>query len=329
MDCESWCVLSDDELARRDVAETNLAAAFGLPGAEQMNLGACRRRLDEWAEVVRERTNKWWPRFLSQPEAFSDSPGQFRMLALVSVLQRELGVHYEPLLIHGVCDYSDCRPWFVLGPVTGCGGTCTSLPVLYLAIGRRLGYPLKLVETKEHYFVRWDEPGGERFNVEGAGNGFSSYPDAHYLKWPCLVDERMRRDCHLLKSLTPREELAAFLELRGAVWRDNLQFDLAGEAYFFARRLDPTHARHQSALAVNTIMQRIDDHLPCSGWSLEEPLEAGLRLATPPPVEAWEKWATPVAQRELLRILRNRRDKQATSTHAAIFASAAGDDDLT
>ena len=29
-------------------------------------------------------------------------------------------------------------------------GTCSSLPVLQVAVGRRLGYPLKLVTTKGH-----------------------------------------------------------------------------------------------------------------------------------------------------------------------------------
>ena len=33
-----------------------------------------------------------------------------------------------------------------------------------MAVGRRLGYPLKLVTTKGHLFVRW-EGAGERFNI--------------------------------------------------------------------------------------------------------------------------------------------------------------------
>jgi hypothetical protein len=35
-------------------------------------------------------------------------------------------------------------------------GTCSSLPVLYVAVGRQLGYPLKLVTAKGHLFVRWE-----------------------------------------------------------------------------------------------------------------------------------------------------------------------------
>lgn len=42
--------------------------------------------------------------------------------------------------------------------------------MLYVAIGRRLGYPLKLVECKGHLFVRWEDA-KERFNIEGTSRG--------------------------------------------------------------------------------------------------------------------------------------------------------------
>jgi hypothetical protein len=43
-------------------------------------------------------------------------------------------------------------------------GTCSSMPVLYVTLGRRLGYPVKLVTAKAHLFVRWEQT-GERFNL--------------------------------------------------------------------------------------------------------------------------------------------------------------------
>ncbi len=49
----------------------------------------------------------------------------------------------------GPYNASDSRFLFIHGLLTGFGGTCVSMPILYLAIARRLGYPLKLVETKE------------------------------------------------------------------------------------------------------------------------------------------------------------------------------------
>ncbi len=45
-------------------------------------------------------------------------------------------------------DWSDSRTRYIHSVLTGFGGTCASLPVLYVAIGRRLGWPLYLVGAK-------------------------------------------------------------------------------------------------------------------------------------------------------------------------------------
>jgi hypothetical protein len=54
--------------------------------------------------------------------------------------------------------------------------------VVYAAVGRRLGYPIRLVRTKLHLFNRWDdETTGERFNIDGSAyRGVNSHPDEHY-----------------------------------------------------------------------------------------------------------------------------------------------------
>ena len=62
------------------------------------------------------------------------------------------------------------------------------MPVMYVAIGRRLGYPMRLVAAKEHMFCRWDD-GKERFNIEGAGNGDDYPPDDYYRTWPKLLTD--------------------------------------------------------------------------------------------------------------------------------------------
>ena len=54
------------------------------------------------------------------------------------------------------------------------------MPILYIAIGRRLGYRLYLAQAREHYFVRWEEPGSERFNIEATTLGFTPRDDEHF-----------------------------------------------------------------------------------------------------------------------------------------------------
>jgi hypothetical protein len=112
----------------------------------------------------------------------------------------------EDLFIHGMIGRDN-------------GGTCVSMPVLYTAIGRRLGYPIYLTTAKAHVFCRWDD-GNERFNIEGSGNGFSAFDDDHYMKWPKPISEEEVKAGHYLKSLSPGEELAVFLSARGHCLED-------------------------------------------------------------------------------------------------------------
>jgi hypothetical protein len=46
---------SDEQLARRDVAEVELACAAGLPDAEKIDIPLCLRRIDEGAKLGRVR----------------------------------------------------------------------------------------------------------------------------------------------------------------------------------------------------------------------------------------------------------------------------------
>jgi hypothetical protein len=91
------------------------------------------------------------------------------------------------------------------------------MPVLYATIGRRLGYPIRLVKAKRHLFCRWDGA-GERFNIEGAGRGLSVYPDDYYRTGLYQMIPGEERDCSLLHSMTPRQELADFLGERALLW---------------------------------------------------------------------------------------------------------------
>ena len=85
---------------------------------------------------------------------FENSPGKFRMMALVTVLQRDLGVRDDPACQEGPYCALDPRTLFIHGLLDGHGGTCVTMPVLYVAIGRRLGYPLFLVQAREHFLER-------------------------------------------------------------------------------------------------------------------------------------------------------------------------------
>jgi len=120
------------------------------------------------------------------------------------------------------------------------------MPVLYVAIGRRLGYPLYLVATRGHCFVRWQSKDGKvRFNMEASGQGMSCHSDDYYKAWPYTLTQDELDSGIFLRNLTSAEELAAFLDLRGNVL-DALpnRMPEAELAYAEAHALMPNNIEH-------------------------------------------------------------------------------------
>lgn len=72
---------------------------------------------------------------------------------------------------------------------------------------------LKLVESKGHLFARWEDS-KERFNIEGTSRGLNCFPDKEYMEWPWPISKEEVDTGMYMKSLSPRRELAAFLEAR-------------------------------------------------------------------------------------------------------------------
>ena len=128
------------------------------------------------------------------------------------------------------------------------------MPVLYAAVGRRLGYPLKLVTTKAHLFVRWDD-GKERFNLEATGRGMNRYDDEHFKQWPFPVSDEEIRVEGYLKSLTAAEELAVFLSLRANCLKEAGKIQEAADCYAYAARLAPA-SRSYALLQADILQSR-------------------------------------------------------------------------
>ena len=271
----------DGAIAMCDIALLNLLCAQGLPGAEAANPAECLATLDRWVHRIRSETDRHLYRYKANPAEFDHSEAYFRMLIMSVVLYEDYGVRYNPSRISAPADihandhfFADSRDIFLHGllgpardlqpstlkplarhsgataaqPPTSSLGTCSSMPVLYIALGRRLGYPLKLVTTKAHLFLRWDSP-TERFDMEATGKGMNRYDHEHFKHWPYPVTEdEIKRDGYL-KSLTPAEELAVFLSLRGHCLREAGQAQEAACAYREAVRLVPAARAYRLLLA--------------------------------------------------------------------------------
>jgi hypothetical protein len=216
----------------------NLACASGLPGTENLNISACSRELDSWAEQVHYWTQRCtW--FKEKPEKYDYSYNLFRIHVMVSLLQKHFGVFYNPDCIPDDAIFKP-QDTFIHGILQGTGGTCASLPVLYTAVGRRLGYSLKLISIPGHRLCRWDEPDGKYFNIETTNvYGFNNPTDEECRteKWIPFTEEE-QKECGWLKSLSPKQELSSFIMSRGFYYLDLGNYRQAVEDFYLASKLD-------------------------------------------------------------------------------------------
>ena len=238
---EKLLAMTPEQLKDVDIAEMNLLCATGLPGAEKLDVAKCMARLDEWAAHIRPETDRHLYR-AHDPQwsaHYKNSENWLRAEMLAQVLNQDCGVHYNMARIREI-DFRNSKDLLIHGMIDDPnGGTCASMPVLYTAVGRRLGYPLKLVLTKAHIFVRWDD-GKERFNIETTSNGGTdTYPDEHYKEWPEKITDAEVKAGRYLISLSPAEELATFLANRGHCLLDNGHPKEAFDAYAAAHHLAP------------------------------------------------------------------------------------------
>ena len=224
------------------------------------------------ATRVQSETERHFYRFRRNPAEFENSEGFFRMVMLAVVLAEDFGVRYAPNKIgtprrpdsdDGF--FADARYVFLQGLLTRPASLPLSQPstlnsqppprhlqfparCLQVAVGRRLGYPLKLVTTKGHLFVRWEDA-QERFNIEAAGQGVNRFTDDYYRHWPLEVAPAEEAAEGYLKSLTPPEELAVFLSIRGMCLREAGRLPEAAEAFAAAARLAPACRGYHVMLA--------------------------------------------------------------------------------
>ncbi len=266
------CEAAHDFLGTLDIAALNLICVSDLPGGEVYSISDLLKWIDDAARKVRLAIDRNSARFLDAPAAYDNSYAKFSILYLITVLQRECGVRYNPKW-QGLTPHSptpedfgrDANDGFIHAIINGIGGTCGSLPVLYVAVGRRLGYPLKLVKAFRHLFVRWDDPKGEqwfhadRFNIEATGPGVHFLPDEHYKTWPHTISDEDIRAGLFLKSLSPREELAEFVATRGYCLQSNGRLPEAIEALGWASQLAPQNhyfAQSHRVLSMHLMMRR-------------------------------------------------------------------------
>ena len=210
------CAFPPTPPADTDPALLNLLCAPSLSVSDREK---CLATLDQMTAAVQAATAGNYHRFIANPKEFG-SEVEWRMAMMTTVLGQDFHVRYDPSFSSSEKMNASNREFFgdparvflsgALGPSRI--GTCASLPVLYVAIGRRLGYPMFLVPAKNHLFARWDDGKGIRVNLETANTGgFTTHPDSHYRAWPFPISPEEEKIRGYLGNLDSSGMLAVFL----------------------------------------------------------------------------------------------------------------------
>lgn len=241
--------IKPEELENVDIARMNLLCAEGLLGAEDLDVEKSLDTLDRWAKHVERETLRNYHRFIEHPEEYENSEAYYRMMMLAMVLQEDFRTHYDPERalpqVLGKREpndifYADASDVFIHGLLGGARhGTCSSLPVLYVAVARHLGYPVNLVSAEEHLYLRY-EAGTNHLNVDAAGEGFITHPDEEYRKWPHPLTDEEIKTYGFLQPMSQQRVLGAFLAIRAGCLTSMKKFDEAAASWEAVNRYLPT-----------------------------------------------------------------------------------------
>ena len=87
-----------DNIALQDIVEVQAFPPHhrGLAWQREDRHRIVRFKLDYWKHNVQTYTDKMLPQFRRKRYQYENSEAYFRILCLITVLQRDMGVHYNP-----------------------------------------------------------------------------------------------------------------------------------------------------------------------------------------------------------------------------------------
>ncbi|MCG3204842.1 MAG: hypothetical protein KCHDKBKB_01559 [Elusimicrobia bacterium] len=116
-------------------------------------------------------------------------------------------------------------------------GNCFTMPVLYIAVAQRLGWPVYPVSVPDHSFVRYVDPNLKEQNIETTSNG-GYVPDEGYAK-DFMVSERGRKSGAYLQTLSYRKSLGDLVAVNGIWFGQRGQLSKAITYLEIATKLNP------------------------------------------------------------------------------------------
>lgn len=205
------------------------------------------KRIDEIADKVRAIQAVARARHLPGVKDGQDDT----ILALSEVFYNREGIKYD----HSADALSNALDAFLPGVIERKKGTCTTMPMLYMAVAQRLGLHVYPVFTPQHMFLRFTDPGGRIRNFEATSNGTAD--DAWYIKEERVTDAAIKSGTYM-RTLTHREFLAYLLSINGSFWLRHGQEARAIAYYERALKIDKRSAHALLGLTQIYVLKSID-----------------------------------------------------------------------
>lgn len=194
------------------LTRAHFLVAAGIPDFLGLDIAQASAEIQKIADNVKVETDRNFAQH--RAKNFQESRGreeEYKLDMLATVLRDDFKIRY----VQGQPDHRKPETQFVNGLLRTKTGTCVSMPILYVLVGERLGYPIHLVAIKDHYFCRWDD-GKYASNIEAtSGGGIAD--DAKYIADFKLTEAEVSGG-FWMKNLTKKQVVAQFLAARATYW---------------------------------------------------------------------------------------------------------------
>jgi regulator of sirC expression with transglutaminase-like and TPR domain len=138
--------------------------------------------------------------------------------------------------------------YFLNGILDTKQGICYTIPLLYIAVAQRLGYPLYPVLAPDHIFVRYADPAFAEQNIETTSGG-KYFPDQYYIDSFAISKKGLESGSYM-RTLTYRQFLGYMLAGSAVIHGRNAATAKVIAYTKKAIELDPRIADHYDNLRI-------------------------------------------------------------------------------
>lgn len=167
----------------------------------------------------------------------------FRVRALNTYFYLKMGIRYD--LAEDAIGNPSNR--YINGIIDTKKGTCITMPLLYMAIAQRLGYPVYPVTTPDHYFLRYVDRNFKEQNIEVTGKG-AYVPDKQLAIELEVPPKAIASGCYL-RTLSYHEYLANLLSINAVHWSYEGDYEKSIKYMKKAILINPSDANAYQTLA--------------------------------------------------------------------------------